>query len=139
MLSQVFFFPGCGIKVDQLPFMSYPVVSEVEFLKEVRNVEGKAKKKHFKDDRVTSPFFSFIKLDEVENNGVLSIRFYTDFGKESREIAGKEFEFGEAGKYYEYIMFFDVVEKIEPGTYRYGIFVNDRLLYEGKLIIYEFE
>lgn len=161
--------------MEQLPVVSYPYISEMEFLKEVKNVEGKAKKKHFKDERITSPFYFYLKMNEIENNGVLKVVFYKTPPKEvkkdvkevpkaavpngstavppplsvgsttdpvreytaNKRMVEKSFEFGESGKYYEYIIFFDVVENLSPGKYRYGVFCNDHLIYEDGIIVNE--
>jgi hypothetical protein len=124
---------GCSVKVAQLPVLSHPYVAEVEFLKEVTNVNGKAKKQQFDNNRITSPFYFFLKVKEIENNGTLAMIFYEDSKKSSKKVAEKTFLFGESGKYYEYIMFFDQVEGLTPGKYRYVIFLNQHLLYEGQL------
>ena len=47
-----------------------------------------------------------------------------------------DFSFGEADKYFEYIIFIDRVENLKPGKYRYAVFLNDHLLAERKLVIY---
>lgn len=38
------------------------------------------------------------------------------------------FDFGEEGKYYEYILFVDKIKNLSPGSYRYGIFLNEDLM-----------
>jgi hypothetical protein len=124
---------GCGVKMEHLPLLSHPYVSEVEFLKEVKNVNGKAKKKPFDRDRITSPFCFFLKVKEIENNGTLAVVFYEDSDKSSKKVAEKTFYFGEPGKYYEYIIFFDQVEGLSPGKYRCVVFLNQRLIYENQL------
>jgi len=127
---------GCGVKAAYLPRVEYPYVAEMEFLKEVKNVNGKAKKKHFKEDRITSPFYFLLKLKELENEGVIAVCFYGGEGKGSNvKIVEKTFQFGKPGKYYEYVIFFDRVEVSRPGKYRYAVFYNGRLIYEDKLEI----
>jgi hypothetical protein len=160
------------VKVEYLPQVSYPYVAEMDFLKEVKNVNGKAKKKRFKDDRITVPFYFLLKIKDIENNGIITVRFYETVkiknskkgdktgdkkddkkddkekskeknkkeNKEKNKSLGKEvtvkaFEFGKPGKYYEYVIFFDRVEILQPGKYRYGVFFNDTLIYEDKLEI----
>ena len=135
----VFFLWGCGVKMEQLPLINYPYVSEIEFLQEVKNIDGRAKKTTFKHDRITSPFYFLVKIKEVENNGVLTVCFYTTAnvkaGESDKKVAEKTFHFGEDGKYYEYIIFFDRVDNLEPGRYRYAVFCNQRLIYEGQLVV----
>ena len=127
---------GCGVKTAYLPRVEYPYVAEMEFLKEVKNVNGKAKKKHFKEDRITSPFYFFLKVKEIENDGTVTVCFYGGEGKGSNvKIVEKTFQFGKPGKYYEYVIFFDRVEVPRPGKYRYAVFYNGRLIYEDKLEI----
>lgn len=141
---------GCGVKVSQLPNLQYPYVSEMEFLKEVKNVGGRAKKKRFKHDRIQSPFYFFLKIKEIENSGTVSVSFYpwwspvsgktkqakkTAKDQPGQRLVEKKFQFGQAGKYYEYIIFFDQVEILKPGKYRYAIFINQQLIYEDQLLI----
>lgn len=155
LLIPVWFTAGCGVKMEQLPVVSFPYVSEIEFLKEVRNVDGKAKKKRFKRGRITSPFYFFLKIKEVENNGSLAVIFYTNDGNKDKnkgkdkgkdegkvkdkgkdkKVVEKSFHFGKPGKYYEYIIFFDRVEDLKRGKHRYAIFYNGRLIYEDYLVI----
>jgi len=128
--------PGCGVKTAYLPRVEYPYVAEMEFLKEVRNVDGKAKKRHFKEDRIASPFYFLLKIKEIENDGTITVCFYGGEGKGSNvKIVEKTFQFGKPGKYYEYVIFFDRVEVPRPGKYRYAVFYNDHLIYEDKLKI----
>ncbi|MCP4215362.1 MAG: hypothetical protein GY765_11940, partial [bacterium] len=69
---------GCGVKALNLPQVSYPYTAEMEFLKEVRNVQGKVKKKKFKRGRISSPFYFLLKIKEIENDGTIAVRFYRD-------------------------------------------------------------
>ncbi len=141
-------FAGCDVKVEYLPQISFPYVAEMEFLKEVKNVNGKAKKKKFKDDRIYAPFYFLLKIKEIENSGIITVRFYetkTDKNNkiktaEKNEIPGKcvtekSFQFGKPGKYYEYIIFFDCVEDLPPGRYRFAIFYNNILIYDDNIEI----
>jgi len=134
-LAAVLLLPCCGVKVAQLPVVNYPYVSEIEFYKEVRNVDGKAKKKRFPNDRITSSFYFFLKISDIENAGTLRVVFYRSEGKEHRKAVEKFFEFGTDGKYYEYIIFFDQVEGMGPGIHRYAVFINDHLLYENTVSV----
>lgn len=45
------------------------------------------------------------------------------------------FEFGEDGKYYDYIIFTDKVSELTPGKYRYTVFINDKIIYEDNMKI----
>jgi hypothetical protein len=141
-VSGLFILSGCGIKIEQLPAIEYPYMAEIEFLKEVKNVNGKARKKRFKQDRVIGSFYFYLKIKEIENSGTVKVYFYSsrNQGKgqklsESKEVE-KKFRFGQTGKYYEYIIFFDRVEGLKAGKHQYAIFINDTLLYEGRLEIY---
>lgn len=144
---------GCGVKLEYLPQINSPYVAEMEFLKEVKNVNGKAKKRRFKDDRISTPFYFLLKIKEIENNGIITVRFYETAKEDTeksenkaenkkeppdskalgKEAVVKAFEFGKPGKYYEYIIFFDRVDILPPGKYRYGVFFNDALIYEDSL------
>lgn len=120
-----------------LPVVSYPYISNVEFLKEVRNVDGKPRKKKFKNNRIISPFYFFIKIKDIENSGELRVVFYEkpdEKGKEAKAVE-KHFQCGEEGKYYEYIIFFDTIEGLSAGVHTYAFFFNDKLIYEGRMTI----
>lgn len=127
------FAVGCGVKAEYLPQVDFPYLSEMEFLKEVRNVNGKAKKRRFKGDRVRSPFYFLLKVKEIENSGTITVRFYKGESSENLTAAERTFRFGQEGKYYEYVIFFDRVEVPEPGKYRYAVFYNTRLIYEEQV------
>jgi hypothetical protein len=75
----------------------------------------------------------------MEDSGTVQIRFYpATQNKEKAEpvkLVEKEFYFGQSGKYYEYIIFFDQVEGLSPGSYRYAIFCNNKLIYEDGIMI----
>ena len=84
---------GCNVKVEYLPQISFPYVAEMEFLKEVKNVNGKAKKKKFKDDLIYVPFYFLLKIKEIENNGIIIVRFYetkTDKNNKIKTVEKKE-------------------------------------------------
>ena len=114
-----------------------PYLAEVEFLEEVKNVNGKARKKAFDNDRILSPFYFFLKIKEIENSGSLKVAFYENTEKSKKQVAEKTFLFGKEGKYYEFIIFFDQVEGLAPGPYRYTVFLRDRLIYEGEVRVAE--
>jgi hypothetical protein len=73
-----------------------------------------------------------LEIKELENSGELRVNFYD---KEGKRVNRKTFPFGEDGQYYEYILFFDRVENLSPGKYRYTLFLNDRLIYEDLIDI----
>ncbi len=73
----------------------------------------------------------YLKLKEVENNNKLFIKFY----KKNDLKTELSFEFGEDGKYYDYIIFTDKVRFLKPGRYRYIVFINDKNIFEDSLII----
>jgi len=140
IILPVILFPcsGCRFKVEQLPEVNYPYISEVEFLKEVRNDNGKARKTPFKNGRITSPFFIFVKIREIEDSGMLAIRFYgsDDKGGGGERMEERTFRFGEDGKYYEYIIFFDRIDGLAAGEYRYAVFFRGKLLYEDRVRVF---
>lgn len=58
-------------------------------------------------------------------------RFFVErYEKINHELS---FCFGEEGNYYEYILFIDKIQNPEPGHYRYGIFLNKRLILDDML------
>jgi hypothetical protein len=113
----------------------------VEFLQEVKNINGRARKTTFKNGVITSPFYFLVMIKEIEDNGELAVCFYravdVEGGESGKKVAERTFSFGEAGKYYEYIIFFDRVEGLGPGSYRYAVFCNGRMIYEGQLAVSE--
>lgn len=128
---------GCGIKMAQLPEIHFPYVAEVEFLKNVENIDGEAQKTPFPDNHIHSPFSFFLKIKEIENDGTVEVIFYTqqEPPQQTTKVAAFSFDFGQAGKYYEYILFFDRVSDLKPGSYHYVIYLRKTLIYEGKLVI----
>ena len=120
---------GCGVKVDQLPYLENPYVSEIQFLKKIENVEDKVKKTHFSNNRIRAPFYLYLKLNAAENYNHLSIKFYNQLDRKIHQIT---FEFGEDGKFYEYILFTDKISKLKGGRYRYIIFINNHAIYENR-------
>ncbi len=124
-------FVNCGVKVDQLPFLNDPYISEILFLKNIKNSNDKIKKISFKNNKITSPFFLYLKLKEVENKNKLFVKFY----KKNKLKTELSFEFGEDGKYYDYIIFTDKVGLLKSGKYRYIVFINNKNIFEDSLII----
>lgn len=118
--------------MSQLPYLEYPYVAKIEFYKKVENRDGKLEKTGFKEGRITSPFYFILEVKELENSGELALNFYD---KEEKRVSRKAFGFGEDGQYYEYILFFDRVENLTPGKYRYTVFLNDTLIYESHIDI----
>lgn len=131
----VIFMLGCGVKMKHLPFLASPYVSEIEFLREVKKVNGKAKKKFFKDNLITSPFYFYIKIKEIENSGIVKIIFYEKQDKNWIQRIEQKIKYGQQGKYFEYIIFFDRVSGLLPGKYRYIIFINQHVIYENQIDI----
>lgn len=134
---------GCGVKSEFLPLIGYPYAAEMEFLQEVRNENGHARRKRFPDDRVVSPFYFLLKVKEIENDGIITVRFYKVEKKLEKEgqpagemAARREFRFGQTGKYYEYVQFFDRVDELSPALYRYAVFLNEKLILENNIMIF---
>jgi len=186
-------------------------------MKEVRQSESGIKKIHFKNNMVRSPFYVYLKINGIENKGMVTMRFYQreylytpasilriwflfhrssfytsdlSFSKNPfmnflhspvvdsfafktvgfsifrqfcrgyffffssrlitpyvfdlshfyyplhKSIKEMIFKFGEQGKYYEHIIFIDKVSTLLPGQYRFAIFLNNILTYEGYLNIF---
>ncbi len=125
---------SCRIKPEQLPFLAHPYLYKIEFLKHVENDNDKAKKEYFKDGVVRVPFYFLLTVKELEDEGAIRVRFYNE---DKKRVAERAFYYGEPGKYYEYIICFERVENILPGSYRYAVFYNDGLIYEGSLTVGE--
>lgn len=116
----------------QLPYLEHPYVAKIEFYENVENRDGKLEKTGFKKGRIISPFYFVLEVKELENSGELAVNFYD---KEGKRVNRKAFGFGEDGQYYEYILFFDKVENLAPGNYRYAVFLNNKLIYENRIDI----
>jgi hypothetical protein len=194
---------GCNMKVKYLPQIEAPYLAEIEFLKQVSHQEGDIKRIRFKNNKIKPDFYVYLKINNIENQGTVDIRFYRSTSRsfqEGLEIlrnrlfsilvypngagmisdrdilqtvqllqriardtfsmisrsylspiilsamqirhscfrqSGKlNFSFGEAGKYFEYIIFIDRMEKMKPGKYRYGVFLNNLLLTENKFVVH---
>jgi hypothetical protein len=123
---------SCRIKPEQLPFLDYPYLFQMEFLKGVENDNGKARKEYFKDGIVRAPFYFLLTVKELEDEGSIWVKFYDG---DKKKVAEYSFRYGEPGKYYEYIICFEKVERILPGSYRYTVFFNDGLIYEGSVTV----
>jgi len=113
--------------------LNSPYVAEIEFLKEVKNIDGKAKKKRFENEYITSPFFFFLKIKGIEDDGTLRVAFYKNSNKNRKYVEERSFSFGEKGKYYDFIIFFDQIKGLSPGIYRITVFLRDHLIYEGNV------
>jgi hypothetical protein len=132
-LTLLLLLQGCKINLDTFPYISYPYLAKLTFHKHISNQNGNLTFTDFdKETGIQSPFYFLLKIKEIENNGSVRVVFYN---KKSRKVDQKEFQFGEKGKYYEYIIFFDKVEFLPPGTYSYAVFLNRSLLYEDKVTI----
>lgn len=83
------------------------------------------------------PFYFLLEIKEIENNGIITVGFYeTGENKiHSNRVTEKSFKFGESGRYYEYILFFDRVDNIFPGRHCCAIFYNSKLIYEDYIEI----
>jgi hypothetical protein len=68
--------PGCNLQVKFLPQIRAPYISEVEFLKQVNQNGPEIKKIPFENGVVPVTFYMFIKLENIENQGRLRVRFY---------------------------------------------------------------
>lgn len=194
---------GCNMKVKYLPQIEAPYMAQIEFLKQVSQQEGDIQRKRFKNNKIEPAFYVYLKINNIENQGTVTIRFYRssirmfreglaklqawlDFfflpGKGVRMITERDvwqtiellqamgrdlfkmlsrsylapstlgimqigypyfeqvrtlnFSFGEADKYFEYIIFIDRMENLKPGKYRYAVFLNNLLLAENKFIVH---
>lgn len=132
MAVAVLLAASCRMKPEQLPFLDYPYFYKMEFLQHVENDNGKAKKQYFKDGVVRAPFYFLLTVKEMRDEGTLWVRFYNS---DQKKVAEQGFHYGEPDKYYEYIICFERVEGIAPGTYRYAVFLNDGLVYEGNVTV----
>jgi hypothetical protein len=137
---------GCRVKTEYLPQVNFPYVAEMNFFKDIKNVDGKAKTTRFKDGLVHSPFYFLLKVKEIENSGTVTVRIYEGNSQPAstkppphagKQVEERIFNFGEEGKYYEYIIFFDQIDNLLPGKHRYAVFYNEKLIFEDSFNITE--
>ncbi len=133
----------CRVKTQYLPQISYPYVAEMGFYREIQNIDGKLKKKKFKGETIFSPFYFLLKIKDIENSGKIVICFYESTKEEKlkkpkvnrHKKVEKIFPYGEDGKYYEYVIFFDQVDGLPPGKHHFAIFYSQKLIYESHVTI----
>jgi len=123
----ILMFFSCTVDFKKLPSISYPYVSEIEFLKSIEVNDNKVKKTKFKNG-IKYPFILFVKLEEINGSGELSIKIYN---KQKKVVHKKNFKFGKQGKYYEYIILWERIMKLEGRDFYYAIFYNEDLIREG--------
>jgi len=119
---------GCGVKVEDLPFRRYPVISRLEFLQDIEVSEDRIRKTVFPDPVPRFPLVIFLKLKAVEGPGTLQLRIY---GENREQVYARTFPFGKPGRYYDYIVLYNRIEDL-PGTrFRYAVFYNRDLICSG--------
>lgn len=116
---------GCAIRVEDLPFREYPYISELEFLRDLEVDGNQVKKTRYSEERVTFPLVLFFKLNEVDGPGTLQIRIYDEKGQ---QVHIRDFQFGESGRYYEYIIFYNRLEKLPGNAFTLALFYNRDLI-----------
>ncbi|MCK4942593.1 MAG: hypothetical protein KAS65_03400, partial [Candidatus Aminicenantes bacterium] len=64
------------MKVKYLPQIEAPYLAELEFLEQVSHTEGETRKKIFKNKMIRPDFYIFLKINNIENQGKVVLRFY---------------------------------------------------------------
>ena len=215
ILSLCLILPGCNMKVKYLPQIEAPYFVRIEFLEKLIHKNGDIIRKRFRNNMIRPDFYIYLKIDNVEDQGKVELRFYRSVGRtvpqDLREIRawmkeimnflirwlprcpragfrvdqgydlrnsgdaiewlpilGKilfqalsrspwspvaldalnrrfsryvqvkrlNFDYGESGKYFEYIIFIDRILNMRAGKYRYAVFLNSRLLAGGRMVVH---
>ena len=100
------------------------------FLKKIIVHENSVEKIFFKD-KISSPFFIYLELKDVEGQGFFLLKLYN----KKREIYRKKFIFGKKGKIYDSIIVWDRIEIKKYNKLKWAIFYNKNLIYEGEIYI----
>lgn len=111
--------------------MQYPYVENFELLEHLEYADDKiTNKKKFKNKQISMPCFFLLKVAELENTGTIALVFYN---KSNRRISRRVFEYGKPGGYYNSILFWGKITELKEGKYRYCIFYNSHIIYEGEV------
>lgn len=122
---------GCKLNMKKFPLMSYPYVESFELLEHLEYADDKIiNKKKFKNKYISMPCFFLLKVAELENTGTVALVFYN---KDKRRISRRVFEYGKQGSYYKSIVFWGEITELKQGKYRYCIFYNEEIIYEGSV------
>ncbi len=122
---------ACKLDMKKFPLVKYPYVESFELLRHLEYSENKIiDKKKFKNDKVTMPCFFLVKIIDLKNSGTLSLVFYN---QDNRRISRRVFEYGKPGGYYDSIRLWGKITELKTGRYRYYIFYNTEIIYEGAL------
>jgi hypothetical protein len=117
--------------------MIYPYVESFELLQHLEYSKDKIiNKKKFKHKQIFMPCFFLLKVAELENAGTIALVFYN---KSNHRISRRVFEYGKPGGYYNSIVLWGEITELKQGKYRYCIFYNSHIIYEGKVELPENE
>lgn len=120
---------ACGVRVRDLPFREYPVVTEFACLADIEERGDELIKKGFSGTPFF-PLFLCFKLNEVEGAGSLRLLLYDDAGKLVRQ---KVFNYGQPGTFYEHITVYQRYDDLPDGTYTVVIFWGQELVFRRRL------
>ena len=69
---------GCGMKVKYLPDVPAPYISELGLYKKVTTSDnGEVRRVPFAKEPLSTPCYFYLRLENVENQGELVVRFYS--------------------------------------------------------------
>lgn len=129
ILLFVFLTVGCKLNMKKFPLINYPYVENFELLKHLEYSNEKIiNKKKFKNKQISMPCFFLLKVAELENKGTIALVFYN---KNNRRISRRVFEYGKPGGYYKSIVLWGKIAELKQAKYRYCIFYNSEIIYEG--------
>lgn len=117
--------------MKKFPLIKYPYVESFELLRHLEYSENKIiNKRKFKNNKVSMPCFFLVKIIDLKETGTISLVFYN---QENRRISRRVFEYGKPGGYYDSIQLWGKITELKEGNYRYYIYYNSEVIYEGTL------
>ena len=76
---------GCNMKVKYLPQIEAPYLAEIEFLKQVIHHDDDIKRIRFKNNKIEPDFYVYLKINNIENQGTVTIYFYRSMNRSFQE------------------------------------------------------
>ena len=86
ILTSCLLLVGCNMKVKYLPQIEVPYLAELRFLEQVSHTQGKTIKKVFKNNMIRPDFYIFLKINNIENQGKVVVRFYQSRNRNFNEM-----------------------------------------------------
>jgi hypothetical protein len=120
---------GCGVRVRDLPFREYPVVTDFACLAGVEEREEDLILSHF-PKTPSFPMFLYFRLNDVEGQGNLRLLLYDEQGEQVRQNL---FSYGKPEIFYEHITVYQRYADLPEGSYTVAIFWGEELVFRKAL------